>query len=229
MKSNSKAQTERIGVAAAQLAFRELGWIFREQSVEDYGIDAQIELVVNEIATGRLIALQIKSGNSWFKEKTNDGFVFRGENNHLKYWIEHSLPVLIILYNKQEKTLYWQFVDQDNVQATEKAWKIVVPFNQRVDERSNLNIREICENIPMIRRHTILESSDVSHVNARRYRVNLLINGGLSKAQIKSELRKIHFDLRLYGFYQKSNTKGFAKGSACEVMMDYEATGNEAL
>ena len=44
------------------------GYIFREQPISDYGIDAQIELIDEETVTGKLVALQIKSGASWFVE-----------------------------------------------------------------------------------------------------------------------------------------------------------------
>lgn len=70
MKADSNSHTGRIGVAGTQLLFKRLGWIFREQPIEDYGIDAHVEVVENNTPTGTLIALQIKSGKSWFKEKT---------------------------------------------------------------------------------------------------------------------------------------------------------------
>lgn len=46
----------------------ELGWPFREQPTEDYGIDAHAEVVDGEDVRRRLLALQIKSGMSWFRE-----------------------------------------------------------------------------------------------------------------------------------------------------------------
>ncbi len=127
MKANSNSRIGRIGVAGTQLIFERLGWIFREQSVEDYGIDAHVEVVENAKATGRLIALQIKSGESWFKEKTSSGFVFRGDREHLEYWKNHSLPVIVVLYHDGEKIAYWQVVNSSNVKKTNKAWKLVIP------------------------------------------------------------------------------------------------------
>ena len=51
----------REGVAAVELAFRRnLGWSFRDQQVDDYGIDAHIEPKRDGAPTGRLIAAQIK-------------------------------------------------------------------------------------------------------------------------------------------------------------------------
>jgi Domain of unknown function (DUF4365) len=55
-----------------------LGWIFREQSHADLGIDAHVEIIKDGRGTGRLIALQIKSGPSWFRQKTDTGWVYHG-------------------------------------------------------------------------------------------------------------------------------------------------------
>lgn len=61
------SQIERIGVQAVGEQFVRVGYIFREQQTDDYGIDAQIEIVAGGLVTGKLIALQIKTGPSWFK------------------------------------------------------------------------------------------------------------------------------------------------------------------
>ena len=65
-RSAQTALTERAGVAAAQVAFTKMGWFFREQTVSDFGIDAQVEIEECDKPVGRLIALQIKSGQSYF-------------------------------------------------------------------------------------------------------------------------------------------------------------------
>ena len=57
---------ERIGVSATEKIINQMGLIFREQPTDDYGIDAQIETIENGYATGKLIAVQIKSGSSFF-------------------------------------------------------------------------------------------------------------------------------------------------------------------
>jgi Domain of unknown function (DUF4365) len=49
------SRTERHGIYAVGLIVHEqLGWIFREQPIEDWGIDAQIEVVDESGPTGRL-------------------------------------------------------------------------------------------------------------------------------------------------------------------------------
>jgi hypothetical protein len=61
------------GVAAVNMLFsRELRWIFREVSKRDVGVDAQVEVCRERLATSRLLALQIKAGESYFTESMAD-------------------------------------------------------------------------------------------------------------------------------------------------------------
>lgn len=73
MRYTDRSNTERIGVAAVDKLFHQLGYIFREQPISDTGIDAHIEIVHDNVVTGKLIAAQIKSGVSWFQETTEKG------------------------------------------------------------------------------------------------------------------------------------------------------------
>jgi len=52
-----KPQTDRLGVAAANYFFSSKGWLFREQTTHDYGIDAHVEIVSGSYSSGRLIIL----------------------------------------------------------------------------------------------------------------------------------------------------------------------------
>lgn len=115
---------DRLGVVKLNEFFSEVGWLFREQFVEDYGIDAQVELILDDKPTGALIAIQVKSGTSYFKEESEDYFVYRGEKKHLEYWTNHCLPVLIVLYHPKDKRIYWEHVNQKTIINTSKSWKI---------------------------------------------------------------------------------------------------------
>lgn len=95
MRRPPSAKVASLGVTQTKLAVeRELDWLFREQPTEDYGIDAQVEIVDDEAVSGKLLALQIKSGASWFKELGPGGWWYRPDAKHVQYWMNHSLPVL---------------------------------------------------------------------------------------------------------------------------------------
>ena len=118
---------ERVGVAAVELAFSRWGWMFREQPTLDCGVDALVERSWSHLASGELIALQIKSGKSWFKEPTDHGWIFRGKMDHLRYWLRHCLPVVLLLHDPESGNTYWVHITKQAIERTRSGWKIVVP------------------------------------------------------------------------------------------------------
>jgi hypothetical protein len=127
-----------------QIVSEDLKWIFRDQRKADLGIDAQIELVSSEQrGTGRLIAVQIKCGSSFFNERTEGGYVFRGKSKHLQYWVEHSLPVIVILCNPVEGKCYWQEVSGAHTEPLAKGWKLTVPYTHVLGAASMSNLSQI--------------------------------------------------------------------------------------
>lgn len=137
---------ERLGVATTEKIINKMGLIFREQPTDDYGVDAQIETIENGYATGKLIAVQIKSGESYFKETTSEGIVFRGERKHYDYWLNHSLPVIIVLYNPENDKCYWNVVNSETATLTFKNWKIEVPFSNLL-ENAKSKLFELADNL----------------------------------------------------------------------------------
>lgn len=116
--------TERLGVNAVAEAIARLGLIWRETPMADVGIDGQIEYVdKNGYATGRMIAVQIKSGKSFFKEK-DGAWVFHPEKKHKFYWERFPLPVIIILHDPETNQSYWQDIRQALRVSPEKGFLI---------------------------------------------------------------------------------------------------------
>ena len=64
--------TERIGVSYCSLIASKTEWMFREQPIDDIGIDAHMERTDKDGKVQQLLALQIKSGESYFKENKGD-------------------------------------------------------------------------------------------------------------------------------------------------------------
>lgn len=137
--------TDRVGVSAVGLLFhKELGWLFREQQ-QDFGVDAQVEIVEEKKPTGRLIGIQIKSGASFFQERTAEHIVFRGDLDHLDYWLRHRLPIIVVLYDPSSDAAYWEAVTEANVQRTKKGWKLLVPVRNRLDSRARTALSAVAE------------------------------------------------------------------------------------
>ena len=146
MTGEAPPDLERVGVAAAALAFSSLGWAFRSQEVKDYGIDAHVEpFHGSHRPIGRLLALQIKAGDSYFREGTDEGWWYRGTNKHLRYWLGHVLPVIIVMYDDEDRILYWQHVTEDRIEYTDNGWKILIPRVQIVSADATGQLRAITE------------------------------------------------------------------------------------
>ena len=161
--------TDRIGINAVESAFLGMGWIFREQSVSDYGIDAHAEPKIGERPTGQLIALQVKSGASYFRERGED-FVYYGRRRHLDYWRNHCLPVFIILHNPETGLTLWQRVEDHLVEEGKKGrWAIEIPRNNVLDANSEgFLLRGISSDPASVRRFRLATDLTTMRDLARR-------------------------------------------------------------
>jgi len=112
-------------VAARELST--LGWAFREQHGPDYGIDAIAEDCSDGFPSGRLIALVLKAGRAYFSEPDGDGWQYRGQNEHLAYWLSHTLPVVLLIHDPDSGLTYWQHFTPDAVTYTDTGWKTRIP------------------------------------------------------------------------------------------------------
>ena len=139
-------QTGRMGVSKCQYLFIKNNFIFREQPISDYGIDALIETKDEASPTGKLIAIQIKSGDSYFSETDADNIIFRVDEKHRNYWINHSLPVIVVLYSPSRDECIWQVVNQQTLKLCKKQWKIYIPKNQTIDNSCD-KLKELSKNL----------------------------------------------------------------------------------
>lgn len=100
---------ERIGVHKVGLILSEMGLIFRETSNTDTGVDGQIEEVdANNNATGRIMAVQIKSGGSYLYDNGACWKIYVDEG-HKNYWRLFPIPVMLLVYNPSDRNVY--FID----------------------------------------------------------------------------------------------------------------------
>ncbi|MBA9074737.1 hypothetical protein GGR22_002910 [Flavobacterium gossypii] len=122
----------------------ELNWVFRKNHQEtDFGIDAYIDIISEAgHVTGKSIALQIKTGESYFKEKNDLGWVYRGEMKHLNYYLNHDIPVIIILVDNVKKEVFWTACEPDKTIRAGENWKINVSSNQKLLKKSKSELEK---------------------------------------------------------------------------------------
>ena len=127
--------TERIGVNHIGEIAERNQWMFREQPIDDVGIDAHMELIEPTGESKQLLALQIKSGASWFKEKKDNYIIFRDINERqYNYWTMNSLPCIVVLYNPDDDMCIWQKLTIETIERTDngkgKGFLVKVPLAQ---------------------------------------------------------------------------------------------------
>ena len=129
------------------MVVEDLGWVFREQPSQDFGIDAQIEIVDDdETISGRLFAVQIKSGDSYLRDvsrsATEPGWSYWGDADHYAYWFGHCMPVIIAFVDEQ-RNVYWQTAyGGGHIRETTKGFTAWVPEGNRLDASAKPALRE---------------------------------------------------------------------------------------
>lgn len=128
-------KTERIGINHVGEIAERNQWMFREQPINDIGIDAHMELTEPTGKSKQLLALQIKSGISWFKEKKDNYIIFRDiDERQYNYWTMNTLPCIIVLYNPDDNLCIWQKLTAESIERTNngkgKGFFVKVPLTQ---------------------------------------------------------------------------------------------------
>ncbi len=148
---------ERLGIAAVQTYAARRQQIWRETGTGDVGVDGNLEFVNPEgFATGRIVAVQVKSGPSYFANPSGRGWKFYPEAKHRSYWESFPLPVLLVLHDPNSNISYWADVRQA-LRSPGRAEKAFI-------EVPELNVLEDTEAFDLSRpqAHRISHSSRIS-------------------------------------------------------------------
>lgn len=195
--------TERIGVHQVALTFLErFGWIEREQYVADFGIDTQIEIVENNNPTGLLYSVQVKAGESYLKGNQSK-ITYYPKDKHRKYWLNHSLPVILIICDIKKNKKYWSFVNRETVIKTKDGdgWKIDIPKTNLLDNDDS--IYKIKNHYFNTDNFTIVESDiDTSHGLSRRISMKVIVQNNISELILKNQIPILVNGLKNSDYYR---------------------------
>ena len=210
--------TERIGIHSVSLSIlRNFGWLEREQFVSDYGIDLQIEIVKGGIATGLLYCLQVKSGKSYIKESDEYITYYTQNERHISYWKNHSLPVLLVIYDIETDKKYWDFVTEENILKTEKGWKIEIPKSNDLD---NENAKNRIEQYYFSNNDfTIIESDiDTSHALSRRISMKIIFKRNISNLVLEQQIPQLIEGLKKSNYYRSQIVEDFHRDKPADCV-----------
>ena len=85
--------------------------------------------------------MQVNQGHLIFRGG-KDTLPFYVDDEHIKYWDQHSLPTVLVLHNPDDGTTLWQWADLRTAQATAKGWRIDVPRRKALCAESKSELQD---------------------------------------------------------------------------------------
>ena len=109
---NESKERALVGEVISTVALA--GQVSREFNVSDHGIDMEIEFRSDDgEATGRKVYLQLKSGDSYLRQRRRDSsevFTIKDER-HARYWMAQAFPVLLVIRNSDGEIRWMEVRD----------------------------------------------------------------------------------------------------------------------
>lgn len=111
IKYNDKIKKGKLGVNyVTDIVDRCECYFNKIEQENDIGIDAIIEFTDSSIPTGKCIAVQIKTGESYVNRRKNECII--PIESHYEYWKNYCMPVYGIVYILDENIAYWVDIKQ---------------------------------------------------------------------------------------------------------------------
>jgi WD40 repeat protein len=140
---------EQILIGHMMATCGEANQIFRPVTMADYGIDGEVEFRGDDgEPSGRKVYVQLKSGNSYLRQRQRDGKeVFDVKNErHLKYWTSQPVDVYLVIRQTDERggeeTIRWMNVTDYLAGREDKASRQIVFEGERLDLKAVWQLRD---------------------------------------------------------------------------------------
>ncbi|ARV13988.1 DUF4365 domain-containing protein [Polaribacter sp. SA4-12] len=167
MRNTKTNTTSKKGVNFIKTITEDSECFFHKIEQEnDLGIDAIIEFIKDEKPLNKSIAIQIKSGLSYYNSKNGDCRIQIG--SHRSYWINYPLPVYGIVYVPDLNKGFW--IDIKNYLENNKETNTIKFKGNRANQFdfenfNNIFIPKLTNNIPIISLSDTLELFESSDQN----------------------------------------------------------------
>lgn len=167
MKNKKTNTTSKKGVNFVRTIVDDSECFFHKIEQEnDLGIDAIIEFLKNEKPLNKSIAIQIKSGPSYYNSKKQECII--PIDSHRDYWQRYPLPVYGVVYIPELKLGYW--IDIKHYLDNNKNSNTIKFTGNRAnqfdfDNFNNVFIPRLTNNTPEISLEVALQLFDSSDIN----------------------------------------------------------------
>ena len=162
--SNNPNPQEDLGYAFVHAAVAKAGVIWRQTTAKDIGIDGIIEMERNDGAS-LYIAVQVKSGKSYFKNKS-ESHITLYNMKQINYWNRLQVPVIIVIYNPTTSESCWLNIQHYVLDhpGSLKTKKIRIPIKQNFNSSAFDIFRSDARVIltPKLSRSTVREFLEIN-------------------------------------------------------------------
>lgn len=105
MQPDQIRRTERAGINALRSLIEQAGGCFQEIDLRnDIGKDAYVDLPRNHRPSGVCVAVQVKSGMSYWK---GSELRVKCDRRHVALWRESTVPLVLVVYHPRRNRLVW--------------------------------------------------------------------------------------------------------------------------
>lgn len=140
---------EQILIGHMMATCGEANQIFRELNKFDYGIDGEVEFKDNDgRASGKKIYVQLKSGNSYLRNRKSDGSeIFDVKTDrHLDYWINQPVDVYLVIRQTDEitgaQTIRWMNITRYLKDRSDKTSRQISFTGEKLDMEAVWRVRD---------------------------------------------------------------------------------------
>ena len=109
------------------------GIIFREQREGTTGLNAHIEL-----SDGRISGIKLMLSSE--SEKSGRGYICSGETEQAAYWIQHSLPVIFMIYEQERNRILYEPLTTENIELSGSRYEVLIPYDNGYNSDAYTNI-----------------------------------------------------------------------------------------
>lgn len=131
------------GTSLISLVVSKMGYVWRPTSQHDTGIDGEIEIrdVASGVVSGLSLKVQSKAVSN-FEGETDEGFDYRAQQRDVEYWLQHNVPVILVLSRPRTNEIYWLPVRDPSGQVRERKFHFI-KSRDRLDDSAAVGLAEL--------------------------------------------------------------------------------------
>jgi hypothetical protein len=160
-------------------------FLFREQVSGTTGIDGHIEVNRPYQRSSRVLGVKVFSVDT---DDDKDMYVCSGSKDILIYWLQHSIPILIMVYDSSIGKVFWEHLREDNIILSEVGWSINVPKTQEFNEEAVRSIYEIPSYSPNLSRLAV-DRPWMDMIGSGNYRIFITTEENINRPSRKGNLK----------------------------------------